>query len=1220
MRLKSLKVFGFKTFAEATTLEFTPGTTAVVGPNGSGKSNLVDAIRWVLGEQSSRSLRSQKMEDVIFAGNASRKPLGMAEVSLTFDNADRSLPLDFNEVAITRRAYRAGESEFFINRAAVRLRDVHELLMGTGLGPGSYAIVSQGQIDAILSSKPTERRALFEETAGIGKFLARKNESLRRLEATEQNAIRVNDLIAELERRVPELDSQVRRAKRYRKVTSRVRDLEILSFLRASQSRRGERERVAAELERHENERAAAAARAAQLGAELSQLRETLYTVELELDKHRAESQSARSDLARIEAELAAAVARRDGLERQSNASVADRERVEGERVTLRAQIASLEERLAPLSAQTEGSRERELAATAAVADARGALDAVYQELRAVEALAAERAASEAQRRAQMQGAHADIERLQREHAAALTERDKHAAQAEAARTRFAEAETLIARHEAEAIAQRERARAARERGEAAAQRVAELERRRREIASEIAGAESRLHTIEELEASLEGHAHGTRAVVEASQRGQLRGLHGVVSNLISVDEQYARALDVAFGAGLSNIIAERSEDAEAAVAYLRSRELGRATFLPLDTLASREGHELGRLRGRAGVIGYAHTLVRAEPQYRGIVAWLVGRVLVVDELRTGIQLVRGEGFGGSIVTLEGEQILGGGAITGGRFRKERSILARRAQAETLRERIPQLRAQLEQIERDGLAAKAELDASSAERDEATRLAGEAEVALRDVRTQLQGLVVEIERLDTALAAAGTRIDGVVVARDDAQARLHALERVADSHVDLSEQRATLEGNLAAAREHIAAVESAQREVAAAASGLREQIAALGAEHEGAVTRLGLLDADAQRAGAVRETMLHELEALRAQTAQLESVLGSARERVAVADAAVEQSRAAREATADQSNQREADERIAQSAEREAGTAGESGRRRLAEIDAELGMLQQTFAQNPASDEEQADVLGRYESEPADVVDELPRLREELIRLQANVNLNAEADRDELTERERFLREQMDDLHKARETLLATISEIELSCQVVFNETFDKVRGNFAHVFGELFPGGKAEMWQTNPDNLSETGIEISVQPPGKKMTNLAALSGGERAMTASALIFALIAVKPSPFYLLDEVDAALDDANVERLSIKIREVSSTAQMLIVTHNKKTMELAQRMYGVTMQEPGVSSIISAVLDDTPQPAPAEPEPVAAAPAPEPHAATTTEPEPEAEREPETVLT
>ncbi|HWT04448.1 MAG TPA: chromosome segregation protein SMC [Xanthomonadales bacterium] len=1181
MRLKSLKVFGFKTFAEATTLDFVDGTTAVVGPNGSGKSNLVDAIRWVLGEQSSRSLRSQKMEDVIFAGNNTRKPLGMTEVSLTFDNAERVLPLDFAEVQITRRAYRVGESEFYINREAVRLRDVHELLMGTGLGPGSYAIVSQGQIDAILSSKPTERRALFEETAGIGKFLARKHEALRRLEATEQNAIRVNDLIAELERRVPELDTQVRRAKRYRKVTARVRDLEILSYLRASSTRRTERERVAADLEIHENKRAAAAARAAQLGAAIAGLRETTYTIELELDRNRAGAQNARAELARIEADLAAAVARRDGLERQSNSVIADRDRVESEREALRDTIGSLEERLAPLNAQTDGSRERELAASEAVAAARGTLDAVYQELRAVEALAAERAANEAERRAQIHSARGEIERLEREHASALAERDEHAKAAEEARARFGEREILIARYEAEATAQRERARVAREHGDAVAERVADLQRRHREVASEIAGAESRLHTIEELEAALEGHAHGTKSVVEASQRGLLRGLHGVVSNLISTDERYARALDIAFGAGLSNVIAETSEDAEAAVAYLRERELGRATFLPLDTLAQREGRDLGNLRDRPGVIGYAHTLVRAEPRYRGIVAFLVGRILVVDELRTGITLTRGEGFRDSIVTLDGDQIMGGGAITGGRFRKERSILARRAQAETLRERIPQLRAQREAIERDGIAAKAELDALGAERDEATTLANDAEVALQDVRTQLQGLAVEIERLDAAIATAASRGAALAGAREDVGSRLHALERVADDHVDLSEQRATLETALAAARERIAGVEAEQAEVAASASALREQIAGLSAERDGAVTRLSLLDADAERAGAARETMLRELDALRTRATELQAALVTARERVAVADAAVDDSRKRRESTADEAAQREADERAAQSEDREATAAGESGRRRLAEIDAELGMLQQTFAQNPATSDEQDDVLARYADEPSEVVDELPRLREELVRLQANVNLNAEADRDELVERERFLREQMDDLHRARETLLATIAEIETSCQVQFNETFDAVKSKFSEVFTQLFPGGEAHMWQTNPENLSETGIEISVQPPGKKMTALAALSGGERAMTASALIFALIAVKPSPFYLLDEVDAALDDANVERLSTKIRDVSATAQMLIVTHNKKTMELAQRMYGVTMQEPGVSSIVSVTLDDRP---------------------------------------
>jgi chromosome segregation protein len=394
----------------------------------------------------------------------------------------------------------------------------------------------------------------------------------------------------------------------------------------------------------------------------------------------------------------------------------------------------------------------------------------------------------------------------------------------------------------------------------------------------------------------------------------------------------------------------------------------------------------------------------------------------------------------------------------------------------------------------------------------------------------------------------------------------------------LEERREALVAALAAARETIAGTEAAQHDVASEASSLRETLASLATEREGHSTRLGLLDADSERVAATREQMGRELERLREGIAGEAERLTATREAVAAADAAVNDANARREAMANDLAQREADERIAHAADRDASAAGEGSRRRLAEIDAELGMLVQTFAQNPATDEEQRDVVERYVNEPDDVVDELPRLREELARLSANVNLNAEADRDELVERERFLREQMADLQSARETLLATIAEIEVSCQVQFNETFAAVSARFTETFAQLFPGGEAKMWQTDPEHLSETGIEIAVMPPGKKMTALAALSGGERAMTAAALIFALIRVKPSPFYLLDEVDAALDDANVERLSAMVRELASDAQMLIVTHNKKTMELASRMYGVTMQEPGVSSIISAALD------------------------------------------
>ncbi|MDE2481363.1 MAG: chromosome segregation protein SMC [bacterium] len=1184
MKLKKIKSFGFKTFAEPTTLDFAGGITAIVGPNGSGKSNMVDAFRWVLGETSSKSLRSGKLEDVIFAGNDKRKPLGLAEVSMTFDNSDRRMATEYSEVEITRRAYRAGESEYFINRNQVRLRDIVELLMGTGLGPGSYSIVSQGQIDSILTSKPTERRALFEETAGINKFLARKHESMRRLEQTEQNAIRVNDLIAELERRIPELETQVRRAKRYRKVSARVRDLEILSYMRASHSRRIEREQLRVELERQDEMRAAAAAKAAQYGANLAELRTRAYQQELALDELRAQAQSRRAELARTEADYAAALARREALEAQSTQTSEDAARVQAERESLAATIAELEERLAPLATDVEGARERELAAQQSLSQTRAQLDAIFTRLREVEAAAAEFAAKKAERRVQGENVRAEAERLDAEAHAAR----EHVAQLEmtagAATQRYTEREMQLAGLDGEAVA----ARGAMEDAErAVGQAQSDLARAlaaHREQTGEVKAAESRLHTIEELENSLEGHVPGTRAVIEAMQRGELRGIEGIVSNLITTDERYARALDVAFGARLSNIITSTSEDAERAIDFLNRSEQGRATFLPLDTLANRDAKQMtADLERMPGVIGYAHALVRTQPEYEGVVRFLVGNVLIVDTLQTGIQLVRGRGFRDTVVTLSGEQIAGGGAITGGRFRREKSILSRRVQAQTLRETLAEMRAKLESLERAAQDASARAEAATAQRNAAREALSLVELQIAELRTEMAGLATDLERMHGDVQGAQQRVGDLIERAREARERERAYEAPEIEAVQSDEERQRLESELARARAEIAQAEQAQVEASRHAADLRERVAAITAERDAAKGRLGMLDANSERALVAREAMLAEIGTLMEQTRSAHAHVEGLQEGVRDLDARLEVARREREASADALLKLEADLRSAENEEREALAGGERHRTRLAEIEAELGMLVSQFAQNPATDDECKDVEERYREESDAVMDELPRLREELARLSANVNLNAEAEREELGERETFLRTQLEDLAKARETLLESIKEIEAQSQAQFNETFEKVSSAFTEMYAKLFPGGSAKMWQTNPENLSETGIEISVQPPGKKLMPLTTLSGGERAMTAAALIFALIQVKPSPFYLLDEVDAALDDANVERFSSMVRDLATDAQMIIVTHNKKTMELADRMYGVTMKEPGVSTVIAATLTQSQEP-------------------------------------
>ncbi len=1178
MKLKRIRSFGFKTFAEPTVLEFGDGITAIVGPNGSGKSNLVDAFRWVLGETSTKSLRSGRLEDVIFSGNETRKPLGLAEVSVAFDNADRRLPIEFAEVEITRRAYRVGESEYFINRAQVRLRDIVDLLMGSGLGPGSYAIVSQGQIDAILSSKPVERRALFEETAGIGKFIARKHESLRRLERTEQNAIRVSDLIAELARRIPELETQMRRARRYRRVIARVRDLEILGYLRASATRRAECESLREESAKNEQLRGDSAAKAAALGEELARVRTQVYRCELQLEELRAQAQGKRGDLARIEAQYAAALARREALERQSTQTSQDAARVEQERASLAGAIAGLQERLEPLAREIDAARERELAAQTALAQARSHLDSVFTRLREVETAAVGHAARKAERRANAGSLRAEAERLESEERAARERAEALEIAAGAAAHRHAERARQAELREEELLDARGRAEDATREAALAHEDVTRATAAARDHSVEVRAAESRLHTIEELENSLEGHVPGTRAIVEAWQRGDLTGIEGIVSNLITTDERYARALDVAFGARLSNVVTATSEDAERCVEFLNRTQTGRATFLPLDTLARREGRQLEKpIEDVPGVIGYAHTLVRTAPRFEGIVNFLVGNVLIVTALETGIELVRGRGLRDTIVTLGGEQITGGGAITGGRFQRERSILSRRFQAATLREALVGMREKLAEAERVLHAAHVRSEAAIGARDAARERQARAESQHVGVRAEEGALRAEVERTRADLEAARSTVAELRARAVRAREQEREFEGIEPESEREDAERAALESELAGVRDEIARAESAQVAITAQGSELREHAAALAAERDAASARLAMLDQDSERGGLAREEMLAQIVSLVEETRTTHAHLDGLGKGVVSIDEQLEAARAQREALVGQQAQLETDVRAAEQEERDTAAGGERQRTRLAQVEAELGMLVSQFAQNPATAEECADVETRYRGDDDSVVDELPRLRDELARLQANVNLNAEAERTEVADREQFLRAQLDDLTRARETLLESIAEIERETQVQFNETFAAVSEAFASMYGRLFAGGEAKMWQTQPENLSETGIEIAVRPPGKKAMPLAALSGGERAMTSAALIFALIATRPAPFYLLDEVDAALDDANIDRFCAMVKEFAAGSQMLIVTHNKKTMEMADRIFGVTTREAGVSAIVSAEL-------------------------------------------
>ena len=956
MRLKSLRLFGFKTFAEQTTITFEPGITGIVGPNGSGKSNVVDAIRWALGEHSAKSLRSTRTEDVIFAGNERRKPLGMAEVSVTFDNADRVLPIDALEVQITRRAYRTGESEYYINREHVRLRDVVDLLSGTGLGPGSYAIVSQGQIDAILTAKPSDRRGLFEEAAGIGRFLTRKAESLRRLEATEQNAIRISDLLSEFEKRLPELDTQVRRAERYRKTAAKLRDYEILSYLRASTSRRLERESLQAELETQRSR-----ARSFDAGDRTARKR-AIGHANPRVYRRTGTRQRARSghdpafaggrvgDAARggRRAPFRAGILRqrrrsRAGGKRAAEPRGHDRAHGDGDR---------------PADGSLDAGRERERKAQEALATARLALDRIFGEFRGVEAAAAAAAAADARRRAEFEAAQHEYERLEREtyrlreeahgkaeEAASL----KHEIEAAGADAAAAEVQLVDARAELERVTGST---------QTLARTTAELQERLRGATTEFAGAQARLHTIEELEANLEGHVPGTRAIVEARTRGDSTGVVGVVADLIRVDEKYTRALDVAFGAGLSNIVVETAEDAENAIAYLKARESGRATFLPLDVLGDRTGRT--DAPAQSGVIGYAHTLVESEPRFAGIVALpggpRAGGRFAGSRRAAGARPPGGEPSATRSSPWTASRSLGGGAMTGGRYKRERSILSRRAQARSLREALPRLSAAIAEVERELEEASKHQADLTARREDARRAVAAHEMAVRDLRAKAERLGVECARLDGEVSALLDRSSEAEHGSGEARRRLVELESPPEQAALSDAERERLEEALAEARRTIGEAQEAERAIAAEIGTGREALASLIAQRDAAHARREMLDADTVRAEAARESMQRELAELSERISALETDLQQARERVTAADEALRTRREERDALAAGGVESERKLREAQERERSTAGRGDAARLRLAEIDAELGMLAAAFAQNPATADECADV------------------------------------------------------------------------------------------------------------------------------------------------------------------------------------------------------------------------------------------------------------------------
>ena len=1182
MYLKALEIQGFKSFPDKTVLNFGEDITAIVGPNGSGKSNVSDAIRWVMGEQSSKSLRGAKMEDVIFGGTEKRSQMGFAQVTLVLDNTEHIFPrMEESEVAVTRRYYRSGESEYYINKQSVRLRDVNELFMDTGMGREGYSIVGQGKIDEILSVKSADRREIFEEAAGISKFRHRKEETERKLERTEENLVRINDKIAELELQVGPLRSQAEKAKKYLILRDELRTLEISVWLENLDKIKTDSIKLNTDyaLAQQELERANAALD--ELYAASEQFAEKAHANDMEQERLRTEC--AELDAKRSEEDAAVAVLR-TGIE-HNRASI---ERVEndlrdqsGRAESLTAQIAAKHARIEELAAQA-AELEEELRAFLAQAEelarTAGEAGSEVEALRAKEALAASDAAD---CRADMSAMNAGLAELAERRAALEAESESVDGQLTEKRRAASASRRALEEAQEEADAVRNIISGHTLKMEGRVKREETARQKSIDLTMEKNNLDSRIHLLSEMEKEYEGFNKAVRLIMQAAEKNTLRGVHGPVANLMTTDKRYAVAIEIALGAGMQNVVVDREEDAKSAINFLKQRDGGRATFLPLTAIRGDVLREAGVER-EYGYVGVASQLVQFDKRYAEIFNNLLGRTVVVEDMDCGIAIARKYSNRFRIVTLDGQVLNRGGSMTGGSVSRSAGILSRAnelkeltARREALTEKLDAALREADEAKRDLNAAQYELDVAREQQrgaeDAVLRLTGEKkqyDMLLESLRSRESDIAAELESITARTAelkkAAAAREEEIKKHEAEAaRCRAESEEKLAGQN-ELQRDSAHL-GDEIAARKSTLAGFTAERETTERALGDLETLAQ---QMRG--------DEDGRR--ALIEDYRAKIKAAEEEIAQHDAVTASLRadaekRRAELAELAEAKLTLEGERSANDRRYRECNELLSQTQ----AAAGRLEQKRVTAAMEEKQILDKLWESYELSHSAAQEQRIELESVPK-ASRRINELKREINGL-GNVNVGAIEEFDRVNTRYTYLTGQRDDVEKAKEELLGVIENITSEMTVIFKEQFALIRESFQETFLELFGGGKATLELEDENAVLDCGIEIKVQPPGKALKTLSLLSGGEKAFVAIALYFAILKVHPTPFCVMDEIEAALDEPNVIRVAHYMRRICDKTQFIVITHRRGTMEAADVLYGVTMQERGVSKVLTINMND-----------------------------------------
>ena len=1181
MYLKRLEMQGFKSFADKTVLEFMPGITTVIGPNGSGKSNISDCIRWVLGEQSLKSLRGLKSEDVIFSGTQNRKSLGFAEASLVIDNSDQKLPIEYNEVIVTRRIYRSGETGYFINKVPCRLKDVLELFMDTGIGKDGYSIIGQGKIDEILSNKSEDRRHIFEEAAGIVKYRTRKAESEKKLEQTKLNLLRINDIINEIEGNIGSLKSQSEKARKYLNLREELKNIEVGLFLHNIDDYKNQMNTIAENIDILETQKVQEDEVSNNLQNEKEELKELVDKLITQIEetqnlgfegnqkKEQLNSEigiaeerisNNKENFERFALEIEEIVNRNKELEEEKNQKLEKKNNLFSNKEKFETELKQKEEELANYT-KTLSDKELEIETKKQIVQKN--IDEKYEII------------------AQINTEKANFENLNKQENSIKNEMQATISELDSTRTNKSEFGNKFYQLENARNKFSLSLESMKNENEQSMQKIKDFENRINAYQSEYRIKESRQKFLIETEKEKEGYARSVKALLEATEKDKTlsRGVHGVLANLISVEKEYETAIEMTLGASIQNIVTESEEEAKILVNYLRDNNLGRASFLPITSVKGQKISEINS-RGIDGVIGIASDLVKADKKYQGIILNLLGKTVIVSDIDIAVKLAKQNSYKFKIVTLKGDVINPSGAISGGSVAtKTVSILGRGKEIEELEKALKEIKIKIEKTEKEKESFENSISKILDKYEKEQKEAQELEITYATEKQKLDNIELNITKLESKLAKEKQDLENIKKEKQENTKKQENLnEKVSIMDKENRELNSVIEEFSKINKDNQKYIDDLNFDI----TNLKISVSSFDESEISIDEMMERINQDIENnnisinnKNTAREKITKENKELEIKIEEIKKKISQLEKEVLGSTEKIEKLKKERALKSDKLVQ------IEKEIEEETSKT-EDIKNHISKLDLKKSKIELELNQVIDKMWEEYELtpnnVGEIEKieNPNKVQKQVNEIRTQIKEL-GSINVDSIKEYQETKDRYDFMCEQRLDLEDSSNKLKKVIDEMTETMKKQFAEQFKIINKNFGEVFTELFGGGKAELILSDKENILECGIEIAVQPPGKKLQNMMLLSGGERAFTAIALLFAILKMNPAPFCVLDEIEAALDDVNVYRFAEYLKKFSEKSQFLVITHRKGTMEAADTVYGITMEEKGISKLLSMKL-------------------------------------------